>query len=893
MRDWAAYVRERLRLEGLKPERAAEIVEEIAGQLEQAYREVLANGLDEAEAEAEAASHVADWEALGAAVRESPTARIPALDRLAERAAERQRRRHGLPASLAGFWSDFLYALRLLRRDRGFAAIAIATLALGIGANTAVFRVTDAALFRPLPFPHPDKLVELENLEIDTAGLSDAKIDPTHWWSAAPSIDAMAAYSSDDADLQAAGAAEQVSATLTSAEFFRVLGISPMLGRAYTAEEADSHAAVAVVGFDVWRERLGGAPSALGKTVELNGHPLEVIGVMPPGFSFPQGAQVWVPYPANALGFFSSTAFFCETVARLRSWGSLARARSDLDLAYQRILAPHPATPTFTVIPLHQALYGSSRLPLLLLLLSAGMVWLVACANLAGLMLARTTARQQELVIRAALGASPWRLMRLLWIETLALAGAAGVISVALAWGTLRALMPWVPTSVSTAAAAGDWPRVIAFVFGLTFLSTLLFGLVPAAAAAWPSLRALIEKTQGSRTATPGGQRARQVLLGAETALTLALLVAAGLLIKSFWKLSSQPEGFDPGHVLMASAPLPSAWSNQKKELFYSAAIERIGALPGVETAAAGSCLPGMGAFGIIDFSPADELSTRVGMVRCEVSTKYFQALSIPLLTGRAFTPADDQSGRNTTILNGAAAEQLWPGKAPVGRIFGFAAGKGKLLYPQEVVGVAASTRSWGFADPAFPSLYVPYGRGTMGRLFLLARTSVPPEALASALRGAVWSVDKSVPVTGIETLDQAMAKSISAEHFRAWLSGAFAALALALACVGIFGVVSYDVSRRTREIGIRMALGARGRQVTGMMLRRGMLGVWIGAAVGLGGAFALARWLASLLFQMQPLDPEVFAGAALLVLLAGGTAAWLPARRATKIDPSSALRYE
>ncbi len=690
-----------------------------------------------------------------------------------------------------------------------------------------------------------------------------------------------------------------------------MLGVPPLFGRTYTAHEADAHTAVAVVGFRFWQQHLGGSPAALGKTIHLNGHQFRVIGVMPRGFSFPRNAQVWIPYRAKPSGFFTASVIIFQTIARLRSSVSLAQARADLNVIYHRLQKDGIYTSPknlpkispgwrfifgVTVVPLRQALYGRSRLPLLFLLLSAAMVWLVACANLAGLMLARTSARQEELVIRAALGATPWRLMRLLWLESLALAVAGGAAGVSLAVVALRVLLPWAPSSIAAAGATGDWPRVLAFVFLLTFASTLLFGLAPAAAASWPSLRGLTERGQGSRTTTPGGRRARQVLLGAETALTLALLIAAGLLIKSFWRLSSQPEGFDPRHVLTVLVPLPSTWSVKKQTLLYSAVIERVAALPGVEAAAVGSCLPARHmALGMVGLLPADHpgSSRPVGAVECTVSRRYFQVLRIPVVAGRVFTTADIGKGQAAAILNAAAARKLWPGGIALSRRFGLTGLGPKIEFPHEVIGVVADTRSWGFTMPAFPVFYVPYQLGTFGRTFLLARTSVPPASLASAFRSAVWSVDKTVPVLGIETLRQRIARTISAQHFRTWLCAGFAALALILACVGIFGVVSYEVSRRTREIGIRMALGARAEEVTGMMLRRGILAVWIGAAVGLGGAFALSRWLASLLFHLQPGDPEVFASAAALVLLVATAAAWLPARRAARVDPNVALRHE
>ncbi len=808
---------------------------------------------------------------------------------------------------------DVAYAIRMLRNSPGFALIAILTLALGIGANAAIFRVADAALFRPLPFPHPGKLVELQNAYADPRAWKSDTADPTHWWVAAPAIASVADYTTGYADLEQSGTPGQVLATLTTAQFFRVLGIPPLLGRTYTAREADSHAAVAVVGYQFWWQHLGGSPAALGRTIHLNGHQFRVIGVMPRGFSFPEEAQVWIPYRADSVGFFTASAIVLQTVARLRPSASLAQAQADLNVVYHRIQKAYPdmfpspknlpqISPGFhfrfgvTVVPLRQALYGRSRLPLLFLLLSAAMVWLVACANLAGLMLARTSARQEELVIRAALGATPWRLMRLLWLESVGLAVAGGAAGVALAVVALRVLLPWAPSSIAPAVATGDWPRMLAFVFLLTFVSTLLFGLAPAAAASWPSLRALTERGQGSRTVTPGSRRARQVLLGAETALTLALLVAAGLLIKSFWRLSSQPEGFDANHVLTALVPLPSTWSVKKQALFYSAVIERVAALPGVEGAALGSCLPARHmALGLLSLLPADHpgASRPVGAVGCTVSPQYFQVLRIPVVAGRVFTTADIGKGQTAAILNAAAARKLWPGKLALGQRFGLAGQGPKIEFRHEVVGVVADTRSWGFAYPVFPVFYIPYQKGTFGRTFLLARTSVPPASLASAFRSAVWSVDKTVPVVGVETLRQRMARTISAEHFRTWLCAGFAALALILACVGIFGVVSYEVSRRTREIGIRMALGARAEQVTGMMLFRGILAVWIGAAVGLGGAFALSRWLASLLFHLQPTDPEVFVGAVALVLVIATTAVWLPARRASRIDPVRALRHE
>jgi putative ABC transport system permease protein len=808
-------------------------------------------------------------------------------------------------------WLDFCYALRVLGRNPGFTAIAILTLALGIGANAAIFRIANAVLFRSLPFPHADKLVELRNAASDSkAAKSD--LDPTHWWTAAPALDSVARYSSDFANLEDAETPGQVAVTVTTGRFFRVMGVAPLIGRVYAAEEADAHAPVAVIGYKLWR-RFAGRASALGKTLELNGREFHVIGIMPSGFSFPSGSEVWIPYPKSEFSFFAGPVVLNQIIARLRAWANTVQAQSEVDVLYRRLQKAHPdvfPSPKnlpkgtaqlhfnfgVTVIPLRQFLYGDVRLPLLFLLLSAAIVWLVACANLAGLILVRTTVRQEEMAVRSALGASAWQLMRMLWLESLVLAAGGGALGVALAAAFLRALLPWVPSSIVSITAASDWPRLAAFVFLLSFGSTLLFGLMPAAAASWPSLIALVEHRRGGRVVTPGGQRARQVLLGAETAVTLALLVAAGLLIKSFWCLSSQPQGFDPHHVLTASVPLPSSWSDEKKALFYRAVIRRIDALPGVEAAGVGSCLPsGHVRIGILELVPADESASArpVGAVGCAVSSKYFNAMRIPVIGGRSFTAEDTVKGQAAAILNVAAAKQLWPGQLAVGRTFGLSGLGPKPEFQHKVIGVVGDTRSWGFTVPTLPIFYVPYEQGTFGQMFVVVRTELPPDGLASALRSAVWSVDKAVPVLGIESMQQRMAQSISAEHFRAWLSVGFAALALVLACVGIFGMVSYDVARRTREIGIRMALGAGAGQVTQMMLRRGVLAVLTGAAVGLGGAYALGHWLASLLFPLQPTDHEVFIIAVLVVVLAATVAAWLPARLAARVAPAEALRHE
>jgi putative ABC transport system permease protein len=796
---------------------------------------------------------------------------------------------------------DLRYALRGLRKSPAFAAAAIATLALGIGANTAIFSLVDGVLLRPLAFPEADRIVYFDgyNPSQDITDSNISFLDFTDWSKQTDLFAATATYWVGNANLGGNGAEpERVPRAGVSAGFFSVLGAPPFLGRAFVSEDDRPEiSTVAILSHGLWKRRFGGDPGIVGRVVPISGRATTILGVMPPEFDYPQGTQIWVP----------SGVVLSDEPRDNRSWSAIARLRPDVTLraAQARLSAINaqlarqfPDTNKgwdARLSILHERLVRELRPSLLALLGAVGLVLLIACANVANLLLARSAARQREIAIRAAMGASRARVVRQMLTESLlmsALAGAAGVLLSVWLTGVLTSIMPQGGPRLDQ---VGIDYRVLAFALGISALTAAVFGLAPALQAS--RLDVIGSLKEGGRTGEgPRRTSARALLLIGEVALSLILSVGAGLLIKSFGRLQEVRPGFNPHNVLVASLALPGAKYDEPQRLeFFRSLEERLQAIPGVRAVGGGINLP-LAATGYSigrGFIPEGRAFTRDEAMDSSFSAvtgDYFQALQIPLLAGRTFGRGDGASAPKVVIVN------EWLAK----RCFGSAAAAlGRHLtiwrdekFPREIVGVVADTKATGLERDSQAQTYVPHAQDAAWSFMgLVIRTDGDPTAFASVLRREVQAIDKDQPIYGVRSYDDIVMSSLATRRVSMQLFTVFACAALILAMVGIYGVMAYSVTQRRHEIGIRMALGARKSDVLRLVVGQGMTLAVIGVVAGTAGALVLTRLIANLLFGVGAGDPGTFIGISLLLVTVASIACYLPARRAARIDPSEALR--
>jgi putative ABC transport system permease protein len=860
----------------------------------------------------------------------------------------------GVSHIIETFVQDMRYGLRQLRRNPGFTAVAVLTLALGIGANTAIFSVVNAVVLRPLPYSHSDRLVWIAESvpalksEVVTGG------DYVDWKDQDHTLERIAAYDtvyrgslsegsggagSADFNLTGRGTPVRVHGAFVSASFFDTLGVEPQLGRAFTEnEDQPSGPHVAVLMHSFWQQYFGSDSHVLGQTVNLDTAPYTVIGVMPASFRFPgdSDAQILAPLALNEARERLRTQGQRQVriIGRLKPGVSLAAARADLDEIRKRaqpssgpMLAegsgqgramqtpgpggsggqlrrnasgtPEMAPPAseLKVVPLAEHLAGNLRPALLTLLGAVGLVLLIACANVANLMLTRASTRTREMAVRAALGAGRWRLVRQLLAEsvTLAVAGGMGGLLLA-AWGVnviARLIPPDAGGGILAVAAPKLDGNVLLFVLAVSVLTGILFGLAPAVSVAHSNLAEGLK--EGSQVASPGTGRGwlRGALAMTELSLALVLLIGAGLLIKSFFRVLQVNPGFVPERVLTMDLSLTDARypSRQQKSEFFSQVLRRVESLPGVRSAALADSLPLSPYRGFLMMSPdrlpaGAALSSPTTMMMSRlitVSPAYFYTLGIPVLKGRTFTDHDDGQAPKVVVVNEALARRIWPTEDPIG----------KQLHNLTVVGVVGDTRHEGLSQETEAEFYVPYLQLPGDSMQLAVRTAAEPDSIVSAVRAQVRDVDPDQPLYHVATLQQVLSESLAPRRFNLLLLGIFAGIALTLATVGIYGVMAFAVTQRTHEIGIRMALGAERRNVLGLIVRQGLRLTLIGVALGLAGAWALTSFLASFLFGVAPRDPATFVLVSLALVAVSILACYIPARRATKVDPMVALRYE
>jgi putative ABC transport system permease protein len=898
MPNWNHIVREHLAVLRLPPEREIEIVEEQALHLEAAYEDALAAGYSEAEAEARAAQGY-DWRLLEC---ELSRAVQPLAARAWRPSLELIERRGGLRMEL--LLQDLRIGARMLFKNPGFTLIAVLTLALGIGANTAIFSVVNAVLLRPLPYQEPQQLVMVWETDENNAPTLVAPANFTDWSEQSQSVVNLAAIRGWDANLTGAGEPERLRGAQATADLFKALGVQPLVGRAFLpGEDQEGSPRVVVLSYGLWRRRFGADASVVGKDIMINGLNRTVVGVMPPDFKLPMltaraaptKSELWTPWVMSANYRKRRDLGQLSVIARLKPGVTAAQAQAELSAISAR--QPRPETgvrPGAQVIPLHDNLVGDVRQALLVLLGAVGFVLLIACANVANLLLTRSAARRQEIAIRAALGADRWRVIQQLLTESLLLALSGGVLGLWLAsWSTV-ALVALSPENLPRADEIGvDW-RVLGFTCALSLLTGLVFGLAPA----WQSSRLDLHTTlKESGRGLPGGRgRLSDLLVVSELALALALLAGAGLFVNSFWRLSRVDAGFEAAHALTLQVSLPGAKYPESAQqiAFFDQVIARVGALPGVQAVGVASAIPLTGwqnqtpflAEGRQELSQQEELDT--------VSPDYFRAMGIPLQAGRAFNEQDQFNAPRVVIVSQGLARRYWPGENPVGKRLRFPGSPNEPW--RTIVGVVGDIKQASLAGEATREYYLPHRQDNWGftsSMTLVVRATVEPSGLIGAVSEQVRAVDKDLPIYNVKTMAQLRAQSAAASRFQTLLLGSFAAIALLLAAVGIYGVMAYAVARRTQELGLRLALGAQAGDVLKLVLARGLKLIFLGVAIGLLAALALTRWLETLLFGVRPTDPLTFGAIALVLIVIALLACWIPARRATKVDPLTALRHE
>jgi predicted permease len=803
-------------------------------------------------------------------------------------------------------WQDIRYGVRMLRKNPGFTGVAVLTLALGIGANTTIFSVVNAVLLKPLPYPEPGQLVQLR---ADWSGSPSTVIGSSTFVEVkaqSQSLARIAAYSGGDMTLTGAGSAERVVAGAVTADFFPLLGVQPAWGRNFTREEDTPNGPKAtILGHGLWQSRFGGDADVLGRTITLNEQRYTVVGILPARFQYPEQFQLWIPLALGetgaALAKYGEGMILLKAIARLKPGVTLAQAQAELRTIAQREHSPRPdEAPVVSLVTLHEQVVGDVKGALLVLLGAVALVLLIACANVANLLLARAAARQREMAVRAALGAARWRIVRGLLTESVLLSLAGGGLGLLLAFWGVRALGQWSGASLPSMHGIGIDAWVLAFTLGVSVITGLAFGLAPAVQAWRTDVNAAL-KEEGRGDTGGHRHRLRHLLVASEVALALVLLIGAGLLIKSFSRLNAVDPGFRTDGVLTFQVTLTGEKSSPQKANFVEQIVDRLKALPGVQAAAATDSLP------LTDFEritpvdvegrpPIDFRTAKPGEVRPvsrpTVTLDYFNAMGIPVKNGRAFTSQDARPPAGAVIVNEAFEKHFFPGESAVGKRIRLMAGPAEAHW-QTVVGVVSDVRQGGLAGDVMPEVYSPELEDVGGALSFVIRVTGEPAGLISAVRGVVAEVEPYQALHNVMTMEQRLANTTTSRRLNTALLGSFAAVALLLAVVGIYGVMSYAVTQRTREIGMRMALGAQPGNVMRFVMGQGMRVVLVGAGIGLVGALALARVLRSLLFEVAPTDPATFVCVTLLLSAVALLACYVPACRAARIDPMVALRQE
>jgi putative ABC transport system permease protein len=807
-----------------------------------------------------------------------------------------------LEVMMQTLWQDLRHGARMLLKNPGFTVIAVFTLALGIGANVAIFSVVNAVLIQPLPFAEPDRLVWVwgnirnggNRASVSPLDYLDYRAQNTTFEQFATTYSRLAPF-----NLTGSGDPERLEGAVASGNFFQAMGVGAAMGRAFRLEnEKTRQDQVVVLSQGLWRQRFGGDPSIIGKSLTLDGRKFEVIGVMPPEFDFPQGARLWTPMNFEmADGMQQRMAHFLRPIGRLKPGVTLAQAQADMDAIARRLEAQYPESNTgwnLRMVSLRDQLVGNIRPTLQVLFGAVGFVLLIACANVANLSLVRAAARQKEVAVRMALGAGRLRIARQMLTESLLLAFAGGALGVFLAvWG-VELIVSFSGNNIPPSAKIGIDRVALGFTFGVSLLTGLLFGLAPALQAVRPRLSETLKVGGKGAGQSAPRNRTRSLLIVFETAVAVVLLIGAGLLIRSYIRLQNVNPGFDAANVLTMRINLPRDKYNspEKAGSFWGRLQESLAALPGVEAVGMITELPLSGQLNDTPFSvegrPPVEPNQRFGADFRRVNQDYLRSMRIPLRRGRSFTAQEVRQNATVVLVSETLASAVFPNEDPLGK---------RLLLgitgqtPFEIIGVVGDIRHRTLEAVPAATMYLPML--SAGGTNLTIRAAGDPMSLTAAARREVMAIDPDQPIAAVRTMEQALSESVSAPRYRTTLLGLFAAVALLLAAIGIYGVIAYTTAQRTHELGVRMALGAQSKDVLNLVIGQGIKLALAGVLVGLGGALALTRFVNTLLFGVNATDPLTFAGVAFLLTLVALLACWIPARRATRVDPLVALHYE
>jgi putative ABC transport system permease protein len=815
---------------------------------------------------------------------------------------------HSLGAFMDALWlqpkrmeeemfQDLRFGARMLFKTPVFTFVAALTLALGIGANTAIFSVVNAVLLRPLPFPEPERIVRLWESHPPTNLPQFSVAFPTFldWRNQSQAFKQMAAYREDGFNLQASNETMRVNGARVTVDFFSVLGVMPAAGRVFTTpEDTPGGERVAILSHSFWRQSFGGDPQLVGRQLKVDGQPYTVVGIMPPGFRFPQDdIALWLPYALNPNS--DRGTHILRVLGRLEPGATLAQARAELETIALRLEQAHPDSNKgwrVFMLPLHEAVSGQMQRPLQVLLGAVLFLLLIGCANVANLLLSRNTMRERELAIRAALGAGRWRIVRQLLTESLLLACLGGTGALILAALGVKLLATLGPGNIPRLNEARLDLPVLAFTLAVALLTGLIFGLAPA----WQQARLNLNATlkEGARMAGDGARRLRQLLVVAEIAFALSLLIGSGLMLKSFARLQHVAPGFAAQRALTMQLNIASAKyaRSEQRTAFLQRVLEGMKALPGVEVAAATHRLPlrGNSAAGYqIEGRPAPVSGEGDRVNFRSVTPDYFRAMGTPLVAGRTFTEEEAWQRASAIIINQKFQRQHFPNENPLGKRILF----GRSGPPLTIIGVAADVKESGLTAETEPGVYLPYVGMASQQMTLVLRTETEPLSLAATASASVRRIDNEQAVSNISTLENLLSETVAQPRFNTVLLALFAVLALLLAAVGIYGVMAYSVAQRTREIGLRMALGAQPRDVMKLVVGQGMKLVAVGLALGVLAALGLTRWLMTLLFDVEATDPLTYVAIAVLLGVIALVACCLPALRATKVDPIVALRHD
>jgi putative ABC transport system permease protein len=885
MLDWKLEIIERLAPMKLDPAREAEIVEELSQHLEDRYAESLSNGATPEDASREALAQLSSSEIFRRELRrvELPVAPEPL-------ALGTNRRRN----MIANLWQDLRYGARMLSKNPGFTLIAVATLALGIGANTAIFSVVNAVLIRAFPYSDADRLAivwETRRGEVNT-------VSPANffdWQEQNKVFEGMAAYADTRVNLAGDIEPEEIPAQRSTANLFSILGVNALLGRTFSAEDGKpGQNKVAVISFALWQRRFGGDPRVIGRNINLDAVDYTLIGVLPPDVKWhvrkfsltDQPAELWVPSITNEMR--EHRGRFIGVVARLKPGVTLAQARAEMSAIAGRLAEQYKRFNTgfgADVVSLRQQFTGEIRLALLALMGAVGFVLLIACANVANLLLARAATRRKEIAVRAAMGASRGRIVRQLLTESLLLSLIGGGAGVLLARRLAAALVSLSPPEL------GDFQNVeistpsLAFTFVVVLLTGVIFGLVPAFEASNVKLNDTLKEAGRSLAGSARNRRLRATLVVAEIALAIVLLAGAGVLTRSFLRLQGVGVGFNARNVLTMQVTLPDARYDKDAKIvnFFTQAIERMQSLPGVEAAGAINHTPFLGLGTQDGFS----VEGRPKLAPDQPDQNFFRVLQIPLKRGRLFTEQEVKEKRNVVVINEALARKYFPNEDPLGKRLSSWTG------PNEIIGVVGDAKHKDLDKETGPMSYWPMAQVPYNHMTFALRTRGDAAAVAAAARKVVQTLDPQQSVGDVYTLESLVGDSIAAQRFNALLFSVFGVVALLLSAGGIYGVMSYTVAQRAGEIGVRVALGARSRDVLKLVILQGMKLVLAGVTLGLIAAFGLTRLLRKLLFEVSATDPSMFVSVAALLAAVALLACYIPARRATRVDPLIALRYE